>query len=109
MISARFEDTRGVLVVTPLAPRLDAEAAPAFRAMVGDRVRGRALVVVSLAHVRSIDSSGLAGLVSLVQRMPDGGELRLSGACPSVRAMLASTRLDALFPVYDDAAAALAV
>jgi anti-anti-sigma factor len=107
MLEARFEETRGALVVTPLVARLDAEAAPALRRIVGERARGRSLVIVSLAHVSALDASGLAGLVAVLKRMAPGGELRLAGANRSVRGLLAATRLDAVFPVFDDAAAAL--
>jgi anti-sigma B factor antagonist len=105
-MNATFEERGGALLVTPLVD-LDAEAAPALRDVVGERARGRARVVVSLAHVGSVDCSGLAGLVSILKRMAPGGELRLAGASRAVRAVLAATHLDAVFPMYEDAAAAL--
>lgn len=107
MTPARFEDIGGALVVVPLVRRLDARAAPAFRGAVLERARGRDLVVVLLAHVESIDSSGLAALVSVLKALPARGELRLAGASRSVRDLLAATGLDALFPAYDDSAAAV--
>jgi anti-sigma B factor antagonist len=106
MLNATFEEKGGVLLVTPLVD-LDAEAAPAFRDVVGERARGRDRVVLSLAHVAIVDCSGLAGLVSVLKRMAPGGELRLAEASRSVRALLAATQLDAVFPVYEDAEAAL--
>jgi anti-sigma B factor antagonist len=105
-MNATFEDRGGALIVTPLGD-LDAEAAPAFRDVVGERARGRSRVVLSLAHVESVDCSGLAVLVSVLKGMAPGGELRLAGASRSVRAVLAATHLDAVFPMYADAAAAL--
>jgi anti-sigma B factor antagonist len=107
MLHVRFAETNGALIVTPLVRRLDAETAPDFRATVGAAAAGRRLVVVSLSHVRAVDASGLAALVSVLQRMGPGGELRIAHAEPRVRALLSSTRLDELFPSFDDAASAL--
>jgi anti-anti-sigma factor len=98
MLHVRFEERRGALVVTPLAPRLDAAVAPEFRDAVCPSAAGRRLVVVSLAHVRSADASGLAALVAIQQAMAPGGELRIANAAPRVRALLSATRLDELFP-----------
>jgi hypothetical protein len=45
--------------------------------------------------------------VAALKRMAPGGELRLAGASPPVRALLAATHLDVVFPVFDDPRAAL--
>ena len=107
MLTARFDEARGALVVTPLVARLDAEAAPRLREIVGPLASGRSLVVISLENVAEIDCSGLAGLVSVLKRMAPGGELRLARAGEPVRALLAATHLDEVFPLYEDADAAL--
>jgi anti-sigma B factor antagonist len=102
-----FEETSGALVVTPGAKRLDATVAPEFRAVVGPRVEKARLVVLSLAKVAFMDSSGLAALISVLKRLPTGGQLRLASANSSIRSLLALTRLEKLLPVYDDVNAAL--
>jgi anti-sigma B factor antagonist len=107
MLHLRFEHRTGSLVVTPLAPRLDAECAVELRARVADQARGRRRVVVSLEHVTSMDGSALAALISILKAMDAGAELRLAHVSPSVRALLARTRLDELFPQFDDTAAAV--
>jgi anti-sigma B factor antagonist len=108
MLHLRFEETReGALVVTPLARRLDAESAPELCERVGAMVSGRRVVVLSLVHVRVVDASGLAALVTLLKRMPPGGELRLASVDARVGALLAITHLDEVFPTFDDASAAL--
>jgi anti-anti-sigma factor len=106
MVRARFEEAAGVLVVTPLVRDLDAEVAPELRRAILERARGRRRVVVSLAEVERADCSGLAVLVSALQRMAPGGELSVACASAAVRALLAATHLDALFPLLDDAGAA---
>jgi anti-sigma B factor antagonist len=107
MLRVRFEEVRGALLITPLVDRLDAETAPEFRDAVGPQVAGRRLAVVSLAWVRRVDASGLAALVAVLKRMPPGGELRLAGADARTAALLSLTRLDEVFPTYQDASAAV--
>jgi len=107
MLHLRFESRNGSLIVTPLAVRLDAECAFELRTRVADQAWGRRRVVVSLEHVTSIDGSALAALISILKSMDAGAELRLAHASPSVRALLARTRLDELFPQFEDTAAAI--
>jgi anti-anti-sigma factor len=103
----RFEEAGGALLVTPLTRTLDAETAPELRDVVGAMARGRAVVVLSLEHVRGIDASALAALVSILKAMAPGGTLRLVGVRPPLRALLVRTHLDEVFPVFEDASAAL--
>lgn len=107
MLQVRFDETDGALLVTPLVRRLDAEVAPALRDAVEPRIAGERwrLVVLSLVHVRSVDASGLAALVAILRLIPPGGELRLAHVAPSVRALLALTRLDEVFPTHEGASA----
>ena len=106
MLHVRFEQSGAALVVTPLAARLDASVAGSFVSAVEDHVRTRALVVISLVHVATLDASGLAALVRVHQAMPPGSELRLAHVPPTVHALLEATSLDHLFPAFQDAAAA---
>jgi anti-sigma B factor antagonist len=107
MLHLRFEQRDGSLVVTPLASWLDAECALELRTRVADQARGRRRVVVSLEHVRAIDGSALAALISVLKAMDVRGELRLAHVAPGVRALLARTHLDELFPQFDDTSAAI--
>ncbi len=104
----RFEEQGGTLVATPLFKRLDAQAAAEFRRVLGERVGGARLVVVSLAQVVFIDSSGLAALISVLKRVPAGGQLRLAHANSAVRSLLSLTRLEKVFPSFDTVEQALA-
>lgn len=96
-MQVRLEDRDGALVVTPLVARLDALSALEFRDAVVPSVRGRLLVVVSLAHVEHVDPSGLAALVAILKQLPPGGEVRLVAVRPPVRALLDRTHLDEVF------------
>lgn len=104
----RFEEAGPALLVTPLASTLDAGCALELRDAGCALARGRALVVVSLEHVRALDASALAALVSILKVMAPGGALRLAHAGEGPRALLARTHLDEVFPVFADASAALA-
>jgi anti-anti-sigma factor len=106
MLHVRFEQSGAALVVTPLAPRLDASVAVALVAAVEEHVRSRSVVVLSLLHVSTVDASGLAALVRVHQLMPPGSELRLAHAPLAVRALLEATSLDHLFRAFADTAAA---
>ncbi|AKJ07736.1 anti-sigma B factor antagonist [Archangium gephyra] len=107
-MDVQFEQNGGALVVTPRFKRLDAQAAATFRTAVGERVSGARLVVVSLAQVTFIDSSGLAALISVLKRIPAGGQLRLAHANSSVLSLLTLTRLDKVLPSFDTVDKALA-
>jgi anti-sigma B factor antagonist len=107
MLHVRFEEARGALLVTPLARRLDAEAAPELRDAVVEAARGRRLVVLSLVHVRAVDASALAALVAILKALGPGGELRLAHVHPRVAGLLSLTHLDEVLPAYADTSAAL--
>ncbi len=107
MLHLRFEQRDGTLIVTPLASRLDAESALELRTRVADQARGRRRVVVSLEHVATMDGSALAALIAVLKAMDPVGELRLAHASPSIRAFLARTHLDELFPPVEEGPAAV--
>ena len=81
--------------------------------LVGEIVRqllqqGRLKIMLNLQEVSYIDSSGIGELVGVftsVQR--HGGQLKLLNPVPKVVNVLRLTRLDRLFPVETDEAAAI--
>lgn len=103
----RFDEQPNALVVTVLEKRLDAQAAPSFRAEVGERAAGRSLLVLDLGQVQFIDSSGLAAMISVHKRLANGGAVRLARPAPGVTSLLQLTRLDRVFASFDDVARAL--
>ena len=103
----RFEEREGILVVTPLAARIDAIAAPEFRAQVGERAAGRSLLVLDLTQVAFIDSSGLAAVISVLKRLAPGGALRIAAPSEAVKSLLKVTRLEKIFPAWPDLEKAL--
>lgn len=58
-------------------------------------------VVVDLAKVNYIDSSGLATLVELLKKTKGhGGSLALAGMSEKVKSLFEITKLDKLFPIF---------
>jgi anti-sigma B factor antagonist len=69
---------------------------------------GHRSVVIDLANVSYIDSSGIGRLVAEAKRMrQNGGAMRLAGLTPRTRQLLATLNLKALFEIFDDADAAV--
>lgn len=98
-------DRNDVTVVVPSGPRLDAEAAGEFRAMLLELVaRGDRKFVVDLAAVDFIDSSGLGALVSALKHLKQldrSGDVRLARVQPPVGAVLEIIRLNRVFVQFE--------
>jgi anti-sigma B factor antagonist len=104
-----FEQGRS-MVVAPEGPRLDAEAAPAFREALLDAIdRGHGKLIIDLNSVDFIDSSGLGALVTAFKRLKGAdhdGDIRLANVHPPVSSVLEIIRLNRVFTKYpslDDA------
>ena len=82
-------------------------------ALLRDRIaeliaRGRQDIVVNLSQVAQVDTSGLKQLLAahlVVARL--GGHLRLANPTKRIRDLLAITRLNSLFELYDTEQAAI--
>lgn len=98
LIVTTLDDEPGVLV---LAGELDPSTAPVLDAAIDAALaRGAATLVINLAGVTFLDSSGLRSLISAHIRL--GPEpLRLRGPSASARQLLTITGLDAHFVVED--------
>jgi len=65
-------------------------------------------VVLNLADLEFINSLGLGALIEFRNELASrGGQLRLAGATASVLEVLRKTRLNELFPLFDDTESAL--
>jgi anti-sigma B factor antagonist len=98
-----------VLVAKILSKRLDAAAAPDLKTKIGERITGgEHKIVIDLGAVDFVDSTGLGAALSLLKRLPPTGTLGLCGVRPPVKDLLRLTRLDRVFQVWPDQAAATA-
>jgi len=89
--------------------RLNAVTAPEFKAQLKRLVQeGYVQLVVDMADVPFVDSSGLAALVSgLKATRQAGGTLRLAGLRDDVRTVFRLTLLERVFEFYADVGSAL--
>lgn len=85
----------GVVIVRPKG-RLNMTVAAQLREqLVGLVQSGKSRLVVDLSAVDAIDSSGLGALISgLKAARQSGGDLRISGPCAQVTAVLELTNLN---------------
>ena len=69
---------------------------------------GRVYILLNLAGVRYVDSSGLGEMVAaLTAARTGGGRVSLLGLSPDVRALFEMTRLVSAFDIYEDEPSAL--
>lgn len=99
------------VILEVLEPRLVADKAPAFKEQVGRYfVNGPVSLVLDLAKVEFIDSTGLGAIISLLKRMPQGSDLLVCGLNEAVTSMFMLTRMNRVFTIcktVDDAITAM--
>ncbi len=96
-------------LVLKLEGEVDLEHSPAVRKLLLDAVARRRHVLVDLARVSYIDSSGIACLVEALQAAHKNGmALGLVAVSQRVLRVLSLARLDKVFPIHLDLATALA-
>jgi len=106
-ISERTED--GVIDLH-LAGEIDLHASPTLRKRLHEIADKKSpSLVIDFSGVSYIDSSGLATLVEYVREAkPHAGKLALHGLQPKVRMVFELVRLNELFTIAADKAAAIA-
>lgn len=88
------------VVLQVLEPRLVADNAQAFKDVVGRYfANGPISLVLDLANVEFIDSSGLGAILSLLKRMPKGSELLVCGLNEAVTNLFMLTRMNRVFTI----------
>ncbi len=98
-----------VAVVVPKVRRLDASVAPAFRQAVVAAVEGGdRRVVLDLAGVEFLDSSGLGALISILKALGQQGALAVCAPNAAVMSLFRLTRMDRVFSIYPGRKEALA-
>ena len=91
-----------VVVVTPRGDLTLAEASPLRTELEGLAEQPATVVVVDLAEVTFIDSSGLGALISgLKAARRSGGQLRLARMPATIRPVFEHTNLLRVFPHFD--------
>lgn len=89
--------------VLDVVGEIDVYTAPKFKAAVNDILAsGQKHLVVNMARVTYMDSSGFGILLSATKRLrPNGGTVNLVKCTPAIDRILRITRLDTIFSVHD--------
>jgi anti-sigma B factor antagonist len=97
------ESERGSWTILAVKGEVDLDTAPRLKSRLKEAVdKGAANVVVNLAEVEFLDSSGLGVLIGGLKRCKEaGGILALVSPRRPVRKVLSITGLDRVFPIHD--------
>jgi anti-sigma B factor antagonist len=91
-----------VVVVTLYARRLDIRVAPAFKTQLVYLVlSGHARLVIDMAALEFIDSSGMGALIAGLKALGGCGEMVLCGITPRLLSLFTLTHVDKLFHIVD--------
>jgi len=96
------------ILITVNESRIDAAVAIQFkdrlRALAGD---APARVVLDVAKVEFLDSSGLGAVVAAMKQLGTHRKLELAGLTPTVEKVFRLTRMDTVFTIHANAGAAV--
>lgn len=99
-MNVTVQDKSGRIVVRMAERRLDAVIAGEFKDTVRPHVaiKGPDLVL-DLAAVEFLDSSGLGAVIALKKALPEGRRMQLRGLTPNVERVFRLTRMDQIFDI----------
>ncbi len=90
-----------VISVSVLEDRIDAATAIQFKEKMRDVTKdGPPRVVLDLARVQFLDSSGLGAIVAVKKLLGPDRVLELSGLTPTVEKVFRLTRMDSIFTIH---------
>ncbi|HSV82798.1 MAG TPA: STAS domain-containing protein [Ramlibacter sp.] len=100
---------RGVTVIAPTVRRLDAAVAPGFKQAVVRVIEGGdKRLVLDLAGVEFLDSSGLGAMVSILKALGTQGAVAVCNVKGAVLSLFQLTRMDKVFTILPGRAEAVA-
>lgn len=102
-MSFKIKKIKNVLYYKITVPRATIEIADQFKeSLIIDIENNSKYIVVDLSEVEFVDSSFLGALVTgLKHATAQGGDLRIVGLQPPVRAMFELTRMYRIFDIFD--------
>ena len=90
-----------MISVSVLEDRIDAATAIQFKEKMRDATKdGPVRVVLDLARVQFLDSSGLGAIVAVKKLLGPDRALELSGLTPTVEKVFRLTRMDSVFTIH---------
>jgi anti-sigma B factor antagonist len=91
-----------VVVITLYARRLDIRVAPEFKTQLVHLVQsGHERLVIDMAALEFIDSSGMGALIAGLKALGGCGEMVLCGITPRLLSLFILTHVDKLFHIVD--------
>ncbi|WP_407494030.1 STAS domain-containing protein [Pseudooceanicola sp. MF1-13] len=98
------ETTGDVTIIHVPDSRIDAAAAIRFKDSMREHcTRAADRVILNLAQVDFIDSSGLGAIVASMKQLRDGQALELAALNPNVAKVFRLTRMDTVFTIHASA------
>jgi len=102
------ETSAATAVVSFPADHLDASNVKAFRDAMQTVTDSNEIVLLDMAALNFVDSSGLGALLSCLRAMnAKNGQLRLFGMTKPVKALFELVRMHRIFPIYNSREEAL--
>lgn len=96
------------LLVEVEEDRIDAACAIQFKDRMRELVaQAEGRVLIDMARVRFLDSSGLGAVVAVMKLLGPERRLELAGLTPAVDKVFRLTRMDSVFRIHPDLPAAL--
>lgn len=105
MTTFQVDDTEGDMAIIRAVGRLNMVAAPELREVVARAVEsGKSRLVVDLAGVEFMDSSGLGALIGALKTTRQaGGDLRIAAPGEQVAMVLRLSNVDRILKPYENA------
>lgn len=103
----RFEERDGILIVRTAGEELGAESAERARGDLLPQMTASPWVVLDLASLTFMDSSGLGVLVAAMKSVRGRGELRLTNVHARIRELFTLTGLGRVFQIDPDETTAI--
>jgi anti-sigma B factor antagonist len=101
--------SNGVTVITCHVENLDASNVKSFKEAMQPLLKDQSRVVLNLADVKFVDSSGLGALISALREVNGrDGSLKLCALTRSVRALFELMRMNRIFSIYESQEEAVA-
>jgi anti-sigma B factor antagonist len=99
----QVDHLEGLSVLSLEASRLDAKASRPFKEQVEELAKeGHTRLLLDMANLEFVDSSGVGALVAALKAVTAEGDLQLCGVRPSVLSLLRLTRLDRIFKIHEN-------
>ncbi len=98
----KFTEINQTLVVEFQDKTLDARSSKEFRRDIQEKLDSHKQVVLDLATLTFVDSSGLGSLLSCLRQVTgNGGDLKLCALTAQVRSVFQLVRMHRLFDIYN--------